>query len=446
MRNKFGIHIGNTRNRNLNLMWDLGFHCYNALHFNVDVARQARERYSNSLIHCRFYLPKWSEKDPVEWARECSEIYANGWAEITKHVCPANEMNLEHEGGGSTEDWYRRINDWLLEWRAEFIKSFPDAVIHFPAFAYGNNEDVYGYRLCSDSLRVYDVINYHPYWFTLNGLYGTERGFRAFRFVSDRERFFPNKYVFISEFGNFNIQRVTTGPEFIYFYSKLYEYPWVLGGTAFIWDSGPEHGQNVWQNNLSILSLLKDWEKVEVEFPFDSELLYPRLKYRAKVRGWVDFRYEVPDKVPAGTLDGFPLRPLSQVDTVVVHHSGTDYSNFERHLKAIHRYHIGNRGWPGIAYHYAIKKDGTIYWLGPASTIRYHAGHWETNQRSVAVLIPGNNPSPTLEQIESLLGLISRLIDITGNDISVIPHSKVRQTYCPGDNLRRLITELWPDR
>lgn len=423
MPSKFGIHIPNSRSRQFDRLLNMGVHNYTGLHLNAPLLRAVRGRHPEARILVRFYLDNWSTADPRQWARDCARWVRENPG-ITQHYTPANEMNLSHEGGGDTPEWYERINLWLLEWREEFLSLVPDTTLHWPALAFGHYEDEYGYETCGKSLDAYNIVDYHPYW-RLGELWGDEAEWYAFRFVRDREKFFPNKEVFISECGNQAHQDPRTAAEMLYFFNELYKYDWVLGATPFIWDSGTEHEQSIWVGNECLIETVTHAYKPDVETP-------GRPRY-------VDLVGELP------TRGSYTSRSLNAVTLAVLHHSVTWLDDQRELIERIARYHVETRGWPGIAYHYCASPDGTVWRTNPAWKASYHAG--DVNGYSVGICFLGDYRYrvPTPVQIQAAKNLLRGLKRVCPNLETVVGHREVRPTLCPGDNIMAIKEELWAE-
>ncbi|MFH0902261.1 MAG: hypothetical protein V2A73_16645, partial [Pseudomonadota bacterium] len=185
-----------------------------------------------------------------------------GWslASLGCHVTPANEQNLETEGGGWTAEWYTRINWWNLEWAAEFMAQTgcPKERLHWPAVAYGHSDDqndlgYIGLDICRESIEAYGVLNSHPYWFAADQVLDRFRGHR-FELLHD---LFPDKPIFCAESGGMNVLRATAPAEIIQWFESLYAYDYVLAGTPFIaQDPTGQHSINDWSRRPEILQLV----------------------------------------------------------------------------------------------------------------------------------------------------------------------------------------------
>ncbi|WP_175487543.1 peptidoglycan recognition protein family protein [Alteribacillus persepolensis] len=97
--------------------------------------------------------------------------------------------------------------------------------------------------------------------------------------------------------------------------------------------------------------------------------------------------------------DGWqPKNSKNDKTDIAIHHSLTkegDAHSFSRH-------HVFTNGWPEIAYHFVILKDGTIQYCHDLSVISYHVGN--SNNIAVGICLVGDfrEEEPTKEQKRSL--------------------------------------------
>jgi N-acetylmuramoyl-L-alanine amidase len=98
-------------------------------------------------------------------------------------------------------------------------------------------------------------------------------------------------------------------------------------------------------------------------------------------------------------------RKLTDIRSAAIHHSATKSGSPE----AFARYHVTTNGWPGIAYHFVIQKDGVIYWCNDPEAISYHVGN--SNRHALGICLVGDfrTQKPTPEQLDSANRLIQHL-------------------------------------
>jgi len=111
---------------------------------------------------------------------------------------------------------------------------------------------------------------------------------------------------------------------------------------------------------------------------------------------------------------------------IILHHSAGQGS-----AEAIHAYHRDSRGWAGIAYHYYIRMDGSV-WRGRPED--WNGGHSSGyNSISVGVCFEGNFEEHDMpaEQLQSGKELIAQLRK-TYPDADMVRHGELNATACPG--------------
>lgn len=126
----------------------------------------------------------------------------------------------------------------------------------------------------------------------------------------------------------------------------------------------------------------------------------------------------------------YATRSLSSIRQIVIHHSATTSGSAAAYAK----YHVENRGWPGIGYHFVIDKDGTINLTNYLETISYHVSG--QNTRSIGICLTGNFDiqQPTTAQLNSVVRLIRFLSDQLGR-LPIKGHNDYAAKSCPGNNI-----------
>lgn len=108
---------------------------------------------------------------------------------------------------------------------------------------------------------------------------------------------------------------------------------------------------------------------------------------------------------------------------IAIHHSATKSGS----SAAFANYHVGSLGWPGVAYHFVILKDGTIEWNHNLGVKSYHVGN--SNKFAVGICVVGDfrSEEPTDAQKASLFALHACL----KNDIPNYKRTRQHQEF-PG--------------
>jgi hypothetical protein len=137
------------------------------------------------------------------------------------------------------------------------------------------------------------------------------------------------------------------------------------------------------------------------------------------------------DELPIHATDRYPTRERTQIDSIVLHHSGVSASVGAARIA---RYQVEKKGWPGIGFHYFIYDDGRIAQTQPLEISSKHAGG--VNATSVGICLAGNfTDQPPIEaQLLSTSQLTAWLLQELDLPIEAIhPHKDYVVTACPGD-------------
>lgn len=114
-------------------------------------------------------------------------------------------------------------------------------------------------------------------------------------------------------------------------------------------------------------------------------------------------------------------------DRIILHHAAGNGT-----AESIHKYHV-SLGWKGIAYHYYVRKDGTVYRGRPEDTVGGHTSGY--NSRSIGICAEGNFETDVMSdaQRDAIRALV---LDIRTRypDTQTIKHKDVAATACPGKN------------
>ena len=122
-------------------------------------------------------------------------------------------------------------------------------------------------------------------------------------------------------------------------------------------------------------------------------------------------------------------RPLTAIDTVVIHHTGGGIGGLIPTLRD-----------NGLSYHYAIQPNGDIIQFAEPTVRAFHAQH--LNGNSVGIAFVGNftNTEPTVEAYHSCTELIHSLN--LPNLKEIVGHGERMATACPA----RVNVQLISDR
>ncbi len=136
--------------------------------------------------------------------------------------------------------------------------------------------------------------------------------------------------------------------------------------------------------------------------------------------------------------------PMNGVRRITVHHDAMVSSDLrstadvaariERHR----RFHVENRGWADIGYHYVVDPQGTVWEARPLDRQGAHVRNH--NEHNIGVMMLGNfeHQTPSLPALHSLDRFIPHLMRRHNvGASSVYTHQEFAPTLCPGRNLQR---------
>lgn len=126
----------------------------------------------------------------------------------------------------------------------------------------------------------------------------------------------------------------------------------------------------------------------------------------------------------------YPLYDRKETTLIILHHAAASNASAE----LIHECHLA-KGWTGIAYHYYVRKDGSIYRGRPEHKKGGHTG--DHNHNSIGICFEGNFEVDTMSDVQTEAGaaLVADILSRYG-ELKIIGHRDVNPTACPGKNFR----------
>lgn len=124
----------------------------------------------------------------------------------------------------------------------------------------------------------------------------------------------------------------------------------------------------------------------------------------------------------------YALTQRPQTTHLIIHHAAAESATAE----GIHAYHL-SLGWAGIAYHFLVRKDGSVYAGRP---IDKQGGHTVgMNHSSIGICFEGNFDIEymTETQLEAGQELIAYIVGLYPS-IIITRHGDFNATACPGKN------------
>lgn len=143
--------------------------------------------------------------------------------------------------------------------------------------------------------------------------------------------------------------------------------------------------------------------------------------------------HDVVDQLPKHATLRYATRQLNRITHLCIHHSATAGTI---PLENVAKYHVEDRGWAGIGYHFYIKPDGTIYQTNRLETVSFHVS--QNNDYSVGVCVSGDftYAPPPDKQVDAAASLVAWLMqELSVPDQNVLGHKEFpnNDTSCPGE-------------
>ena len=126
---------------------------------------------------------------------------------------------------------------------------------------------------------------------------------------------------------------------------------------------------------------------------------------------------------------------MRNVNKIIIHCSASDNKNHDN-IETIRKWHVQERRWKYIGYHYIITKDGIVHICRPIHKSGAHTrGH---NKKSIGICLTGLNEF-SKEQFESLKELTNELKREFGIiNSNVFPHNHFNKNKtCPNFDIKR---------
>jgi len=136
-----------------------------------------------------------------------------------------------------------------------------------------------------------------------------------------------------------------------------------------------------------------------------------------------------------------------EISSIVIHHTQTPNQGgpFERtRLRGIQSYHVEERGWGDIAYHYLIGPSGRIY-EGRDPVFRGDSGtKYDLDGRLLICLLGDfREILPTRAALVTLVDfVVAKASEHDIGEESITTHRRVAATDCPGDALQEWLDEV----
>jgi len=140
-------------------------------------------------------------------------------------------------------------------------------------------------------------------------------------------------------------------------------------------------------------------------------------------------------KLPTHPLKTYPTRDPEKITRLVLHHAAGLETQTPRQIA---RFHVDEREWPGIAYHYLVGPAGEVFKCWPTSTVTWCVAGG--NSPSLCVCLIGNRHilPPAASQWDAVVELFQVLL-VALPDRAIYGHREIadppQSTVCPGQHI-----------
>ena len=134
---------------------------------------------------------------------------------------------------------------------------------------------------------------------------------------------------------------------------------------------------------------------------------------------------------------------MNGINRITLHHEGwhtvefTDTNTTMARLQHIQKFHMKERGWGDVGYHYIVDRAGRVWEARP---LKYQGAHVsDQNEHNVGIMLLGNfeKQSPSNIQLASSQLLIGNIMSSYNVPVHrVYTHQELKPTQCPGRYLQ----------
>ena len=129
---------------------------------------------------------------------------------------------------------------------------------------------------------------------------------------------------------------------------------------------------------------------------------------------------------------------MRQINKVIVHCSDSEHLSHDNY-ESIYKWHVEERGWKDVGYHYLILKNGTVRKCRPVHISGAHC--YGKNYTSIGICLTGKYEFSD-DQFISLQKLITELKWLFGN-ISIHGHREFsKKKTCPNFEVKDILKDV----
>lgn len=125
---------------------------------------------------------------------------------------------------------------------------------------------------------------------------------------------------------------------------------------------------------------------------------------------------------------------MRQINKAIIHCSDSEHLSHDNY-ESIYKWHVTEKGWKDIGYHYLILKNGTVKKCRPVHEMGAHC--YGQNKESIGICLTGKFEFSS-DQYVSLQRLVTELRWLFG-DIEINGHRDFSDKTCPNFEVKDII-------
>lgn len=142
----------------------------------------------------------------------------------------------------------------------------------------------------------------------------------------------------------------------------------------------------------------------------------------------------------SGRAEGLTLEQLNALHLLRLYlprYQRGDIKTSSGELQPIYSAHFDENGKQVFyGYHWKVEQDGSFKRLLPDEALAWHAGDWDMNKRSVAIMVDDDltDKDPTTDALESVASILSENYrSVNFSPETLLGHRATYNTVCPGN-------------
>lgn len=150
--------------------------------------------------------------------------------------------------------------------------------------------------------------------------------------------------------------------------------------------------------------------------------------------------HDITDDLLKHPTKRYATRKLNAITHICIHHSAAPATI---PIENVAEYHVKEKDWPGIGYHFYVKPDGATYQTNRMETVSYQVS--DNNHYTIGVCVAGDftYKPPPAGQVEAAARLVAWLMqELKVPDANIMGHKEFpkNDTSCPGETWLKNVT------